>query len=326
MSGTTFSRGASHPRLNGHPVQAASRQELRLGIAITTFNRRNTVVDLVHRIRQLTTDAFDLVICDDGSTDNTVDALRNAGETVIAGFNRGIAWNKNRGLFYLLNVVRSDIILLIDDDILPTKLGWQQEWVTATWAYGHINNAPVAFRDSLIGGSCTAADPGLATAISGWAFAYSRIALASIGFLDIRFGRYGHEHSDFSFRAIRAGFGGMVFPRSGGKTVCFYVIEGGIIGVPSTSSGTQAELETNGRLLAQFGSDPTYRHAWRTDDEMRIFLEEINETAADATLAFQRDNVFDPARYLELNPDVAAADLDPARHYIGYGRRENRPI
>ncbi len=33
---------------------------------------------------------------------------------------------------------------------------------------------------------------------------------------------------------------------------------------------------------------------------------------------------FDPARYLELNPDVAAAGADPAAHYRTHGRLEGR--
>ena len=34
---------------------------------------------------------------------------------------------------------------------------------------------------------------------------------------------------------------------------------------------------------------------------------------------------FDPDIYLKLNPDVAAAELDPAMHYLRHGRRERRP-
>jgi hypothetical protein len=33
---------------------------------------------------------------------------------------------------------------------------------------------------------------------------------------------------------------------------------------------------------------------------------------------------FDPATYLRLNPDVAAAKVDPAGHYLTFGIRENR--
>ncbi|MCU4161323.1 glycosyltransferase [Acidiphilium sp. AL] len=297
----------------------------RLGIAITTFNRREMVLDLVHTIRRLATAPYDLVICDDGSTDGTVEALRAEGETVIAGSNRGIAWNKNRGLFYLLNVARSDVILLMDDDVIPTSRGWQNEWIEAGWAYGHVNNSPPEFRSSIVAGSECAADPGLATAISGWAFAYSRIALAAIGFLDLRFGRYGHEHSDLSFRAVRAGFGGMIFPNGNGTMTYFYVIEGGLAARPAPSSGTQAELETNARLLSELGSEPIYRHAWRTDDEMKVFLGEIAKSISNHNdPALCPSNQFDPDRYLTLNPDVADAGFDPVGHYLNFGRKEKR--
>ena len=33
---------------------------------------------------------------------------------------------------------------------------------------------------------------------------------------------------------------------------------------------------------------------------------------------------FDPAKYLLLNPDVAAAKVDPSEHYLTYGKNENR--
>ena len=35
---------------------------------------------------------------------------------------------------------------------------------------------------------------------------------------------------------------------------------------------------------------------------------------------------FDPHRYLELNPDVANASIDPFEHYIKYGIKEGRSI
>jgi hypothetical protein len=33
---------------------------------------------------------------------------------------------------------------------------------------------------------------------------------------------------------------------------------------------------------------------------------------------------FSPARYLKLNPDVAAAGVDPAKHYLEHGFQEGR--
>lgn len=35
---------------------------------------------------------------------------------------------------------------------------------------------------------------------------------------------------------------------------------------------------------------------------------------------------FDPQRYLELNPDVKAAGVDPYRHYLQYGVSEGRRV
>jgi hypothetical protein len=35
---------------------------------------------------------------------------------------------------------------------------------------------------------------------------------------------------------------------------------------------------------------------------------------------------FDPALYLEANPDVAMAGVDPVLHYVEFGKAENRRI
>jgi hypothetical protein len=35
---------------------------------------------------------------------------------------------------------------------------------------------------------------------------------------------------------------------------------------------------------------------------------------------------FDPEQYLRANPDVAAAKSDPLLHYVGWGKREGRPL
>ncbi|MDA3857601.1 MAG: hypothetical protein PF480_05055, partial [Roseovarius sp.] len=55
----------------------------------------------------------------------------------------------------------------------------------------------------------------------------------------------------------------------------------------------------------------------------RISTEALEETPDPADLA---PPGFDPALYLTLNPDVAAAGVDPARHYHDYGKAELRAI
>ncbi len=268
-------------------------QHLRLGIAITTFNRRAMVVDLVAKIISLTKNPYDLVVCDDGSTDGTVDALRTMGVRVIGGINRGIAWNKNRGIYYLLNVSKCDVVLLLDDDVTPAVAGWESEWIEAAWRYGHANYALPAFQSLVVSGSLSADDPGLATAIPGCALAFSSLALSQIGYFDIRFGRYGHEHSDFSFRAMRAGYGGIIVENAGGSNTFFYVISGGLTMVPSVTTGTQEDLDRNGRLLGELGREPIYRNAWLRDDLMDIFLREIEHGNNDIKLRKIRNNHYE---------------------------------
>jgi glycosyl transferase family 2 len=71
-----------------------------LGIAITTFNHSRMMAAQVKARRRRTSGSFHLVVCDDGSTDDTVATLRGEDVTVITGPRRGIAWNKNRGSFF----------------------------------------------------------------------------------------------------------------------------------------------------------------------------------------------------------------------------------
>ncbi|MGF6410355.1 hypothetical protein OKW37_002025 [Paraburkholderia sp. MM5482-R2] len=35
---------------------------------------------------------------------------------------------------------------------------------------------------------------------------------------------------------------------------------------------------------------------------------------------------FDPKLYLEANPDVGAAGVDPVDHFVDFGRAEGRPL
>jgi hypothetical protein len=240
----------------------------------------------------LTTPGYELIICDDGSADGTPAALAAEGIKLIGGAPRGIAWNKNRGLYYLLNVRRCDVVLLLDDDVVPIAPAWEREWVEAAWRNGHVNFALPAFQSSVVAGACSGAEPGLAATIPGCALAFSRIALAQIGYLDVRFGRYGHEHSDFSLRALRAGFGGIKVQKEGWNAPYFYVMSGGIEILPATTSGTQEELEVNGRLLHELADDPIYRHAWLNDEMRDSFLAEIEEVLAPADPPLRLKNQF----------------------------------
>jgi glycosyltransferase involved in cell wall biosynthesis len=288
-----------------------TKGRLKLGIAITTLNRRDMILNLVQKIRAFTIADYELIVCDDGSKDGSQDGLAAKGIKFIGGTARGIAWNKNRGIYYLLNVLRCDIIILMDDDIVPSAAGWEADWITSTWRYGHMNYALPAFHSSVTGGAGTAEDPWRSRMVPGTAYAFSRIALAQIGYLDVRFGRYGHEHSDFSFRALRAGFGGIKVREGGWDEPYFYVISGGLEVLPAATSGTQEELETNSRLLGEVANDPIYRHAWLTDEMRDVFLSEIEEVLEPADAPIRLKNHF--ASWADHQNDAGRFPGQPVR-------------
>lgn len=51
-----------------------------------------------------------------------------------------------------------------------------------------------------------------------------------------------------------------------------------------------------------------------------IYMHYVNHTSN------KPNNLFDPTKYLELNPDVSASKLNPYYHYIKYGISENRDV
>jgi glycosyltransferase involved in cell wall biosynthesis len=296
----------------------------RLGIALTTYNRRHALLDLIGRLERFTSVEYELVVGDDGSSDGTGEMLAGTRIPTVAGRNKGIAWNKNRGLYHLMNFSTADILVLMDDDVLPQSYGWEQEWIAASLAFGHVNYVPPHLRHHVLTGACRAADPGITHVVGGQCLGFTRETLQHVGYFDPRFGRYGHEHSDVTFRCLRAGFGGV--SRGPGTEAYFYVIDSGLAlrDVPSHSDAES--LERNGRLLMEAGADPIYRLPWRSDGEMAEFLGEFPQVSPARCHGLVTVASFDDGRYLHRNPDVAATGQDPFAHYIAYGKREGRAL
>ena len=296
-----------------------------LGIAITTYNRRDTLLSTLAELRRLTSVPFELVVCDDGSSDGTIEAVRGLGVDVVGGNNRGIAWNKNRGLFYLSQSRRCETILLLDDDVRPVMHGWEQEWIAACARFGHVNYIPPHYRRDLLAGNMTASKPGIGPVVGGMAIGQSAAALSCVGYMDVRFGRYGHEHSDFTGRFLRAGFGGFVYRTAGVAQTLYYLIDGGIELLAGPGSGTNEDLERNARLLGQLAADPLYRAPWRDDAEMRHFMADMPSCFQGAERgilpAFES---FSAETYLARYQDVRDANIDPLEHFVRIGHSEGR--
>ncbi len=300
---------------------------VRPGIAITTFNRRDLLLGQIAQIQAYSLLDFDLVICDDGSTDGTVEAVRDLGYPLVAGRNKGVAWNKNRGIFYLTHYSRADAFILMDDDVVPTIYGWDAEWTHAAMALGHVNYTHPDFRPHVLAGSCTAGDPGISTLVGGMCMAVGREAVGSVGYMDVRFGRYGHEHTDYSRRFVRAGYGGFNRDWRGARRTLFYVIDTGIRLEKTQSTGSPEEADRNADLLDRLADEPVYRAPWRSDEQRVDFITELRSAVdAEPIGVEERLRGFDEDLYLEANPDLARSNVDPLRHYLWVGWRENRKL
>jgi hypothetical protein len=299
----------------------------RLGIAITTYNRREMLLAGLDSIARLTSIPCEVVVCDDGSHDGTAEAVRARGVPLLGTENKGIAWNKNRGLFYLSQFLHCDTIILLDDDAHPVLMGWEQEWIAACERFGHVNYIPPHYRKDMLAGKLTATHPGVGATVGGMAIGQNASALACVGYMDIRFGRYGHEHSDFTGRFARAGFGGFTYRALDRMQTVYYLIDGGIELMASESTGSSGDLAQNAVLLQELADDPIYRSPWRDDAGMQAFLAEMPPAFRGAQRGLLPPRMPFLARsYLERYDDVRVADVDPLEHFVRVGWSEGRSL
>ena len=133
---------------------------MTLGVGILSHERRASVLRIVAAVRELGAEPVTLVVADDGLADGTADACRADGVRVIAGERRGPAWNRNRALWHLLSS-GCEAIVLIEDDLVPVRAGWDREWAHGAERWGVVSYAPGdrAHVKTREGGAGTAEDP-----------------------------------------------------------------------------------------------------------------------------------------------------------------------
>ena len=266
-----------------------STMPLKLGIGITTYNRCGSLEACTSRVRQLTPEPFSFVVADDGSSDGTVAMCAREQVLCITGENRGIAWNKNRALFFLHRILDCDVIILLEDDCYPNDFGWHYEWIKATEKWGHVNFGGNWLRKHFLSGNGAVTDPFLSMSVSGQCVAFSRRALSVCGFFDSRFKSYGYEHAEHSSRLVRAGFGGETRPGKRGKSVpCYYLLAANLTMLGAPSYRNEESLGSNWDAWKKMRRDPIYRHPWRTREEFRQFRGEINAATRCANLSRTR--------------------------------------
>ena len=248
---------------------------LHLGVGIITFNRKPVLAETLARVQAHTKSPCTLVVADDGSEDGTAELVRQRNVTLVTGENMGIAWNKNRALFLLADLMHCDVVILLEDDTFPTRDGWELEWVNAAQRWGHTNSAGEWFRDTFLKGSGTLDDPILSKSVSAQCSAFSREALRYGGYMDSRFVGFGQEHVEHTRRLIRVGYGGTYEDIDGEVRPIFKLIWGGIQMTAPPSHGNRGEEQRNTLVCRELLFEETYRAPWRDDIELRQFRAEM---------------------------------------------------
>jgi hypothetical protein len=266
---------------------------MKLGIGISTFRRPALLAQCVEKVQALTTTSHQIVVADDGSGDETAQALPALPIKFITGRTMGVFWNKNRALFALRAVMQCDIIILIEDDIFPNERGWERTWIEAAQKFGHVNLAGDWLRDSSLGGTGSIDDPVLSESISGQVAAFSRVALENVGYMDTRFRGYGYGHADHSTRMIRAGYGGII---KDGRPV-YFLIEGAVVATARQSDESGPDLVTDARVLAESRHQPIFRPAFRSEIEFKQLNIEIRSMVQRAMPSSHSRHVHTPQIY-----------------------------
>jgi len=94
---------------------------IKRGVAIMSYNRGKNLREVVESFPASVPNGTQVIVCDDGSTGETVDVLNKLDCTVIGGKNLGVGANKNRALFALQDC---NFVTLVEDDLVVRAKDW----------------------------------------------------------------------------------------------------------------------------------------------------------------------------------------------------------
>jgi glycosyltransferase involved in cell wall biosynthesis len=259
-----------------------------VGIGIITYNRREIVSQTIDRVRAFTRQSgAAMVVADDGSSDGTGALLRDKQVPVITGLNMGIAWNKNRALFLLSQMLCCETVILLEDDTQPTRAGWEAEWIRGAMRWGHLNFAGDWMSEYFLSGVGTVTDPVCSHMVTAQCSVYSRAALTFGGYFDPRYKGYGHEHVDHSRRLVRVGYGGTDKQVDGQEQVRYYSIKSDLTVVSTQSFFDEAQAQHNLQVAHATMGEQHYRAPWRDETQMRQFRSETESAMSEGRERFR---------------------------------------
>ncbi len=190
---------------------------MKFVLAITTFNRINFLQECVKSwMATRSSEEWELIIADDGSTDKTKDYLKTLDATIIHNQRNGVAHQTNT----ILNKLESmdyDLCFKCDDDMLFTNNGWDYLYWNAIQKSGYEHlvydnpqfNLGTWCKDNILLTPKTS-DSVIALAkikaAKGCFYTLTKSIQSKIGYMDTLNFLHGFEHVDFSMRCARANF------------------------------------------------------------------------------------------------------------------------
>jgi glycosyltransferase involved in cell wall biosynthesis len=103
------------------------------GVAIVTYNRGSQLGDQIEAVLRTVPADTRVVVCDDGSTDDTPLIAARHQVLYLRGLNLGVGANKNRALYALRD---AHFFAIIEDDLFPAEPGWFETYEEAAIVSG----------------------------------------------------------------------------------------------------------------------------------------------------------------------------------------------
>lgn len=188
---------------------------MTVSLMLVTYNRLDLTKRMLDSVFKNTNSSYRLIIVDNGSTDGTVDFLKNlkinnefcqSYDFKLNENNMGIAIGRNQGLF-MAKKYNDPYLSTLDNDIEVTH-GWLQECVeilekNPKLAVG-INMENVAYSLVTRGGKTFQHKPvgNLGTACT----VFTKELFNLIGYFNMEYEKYGEEDADYFFRARQVGW------------------------------------------------------------------------------------------------------------------------
>jgi glycosyltransferase involved in cell wall biosynthesis len=183
-----------------------------ISVIVCTYNGSATIRDCLEGLVKLSYPSFEIIVINDGSTDNTAEIIREYPVRLINTKNKGLSSARNRGM----NTAQGSILAYIDDDAYP-----EMHWLHyLAYTYLHSNHGAVGgpniipSQDGLIA-QCVADAPGgpvhvlldeeIAEHIPGCNFSVRKEVLKQIGGFDPRY-RAAGDDVDACWRIQEAGY------------------------------------------------------------------------------------------------------------------------